>query len=109
MMPRVSGFEMLDILRDTPELKDVHVMMLTALGQAEDKTRADSLGADRYLVKSQVTLEDIVKSAQELLGGNEAASAPASTPATAAAAAELAAAPVAGAAATPVPAVPVPA
>lgn len=69
MMPHVSGFEMLDILRNTEGLKDVHVIMLTALGQAEDKTRADSLGADRYLVKSQVTLEDIVKSASDVLAG----------------------------------------
>lgn len=68
MMPRVSGFEMLDILRNTDGLKEVKVIMLTALGQAEDKVRADSLGANRYLVKSQVTLEDIVKAAQELLG-----------------------------------------
>lgn len=67
MMPRISGFEMLDILRNTEGLKSTKVIMLTALGQAEDKTRADSLGADRYLVKSQVTLEDIVKAAGELL------------------------------------------
>jgi len=83
MMPRVSGFEMLDILRNTDNLKDVKVIMLTALGQADDKTRANSLGADRYLVKSQVTLEDIVKTAHELLGdtASEAAAAPApSTP-----------------------------
>jgi len=70
MMPRVSGFEMLDILRNTDNLKDVKVIMLTALGQADDKTRANSLGADRYLVKSQVTLEDIVKAAHELLEGS---------------------------------------
>lgn len=88
MMARISGFEMLDILRNTEELKHVKVIMLTALGQAEDKTRADQLGADRYLVKSQVTLEDIVKTAQELLGSTDTP-AP-STPATAAAAAELA-------------------
>lgn len=89
MMPRVSGFEMLDILRNTQELKDVHVIMLTALGQAEDKTRADSLGADRYLVKSQVTLEDIVKTAADVLAGAPAgvslpATAPVADPVTAA-------------------------
>src|ERR1700747_2413412 len=67
MMPKISGFEMLDILRNTDGLKDVKVIMLTALGQAEDKTRADQLGANRYLVKSQVTLEDIVKTPQQLL------------------------------------------
>ncbi len=71
MMPRISGFEMLDILRNTEELKDIKVIMLTALGQAEDKTRANSLGADRYLVKSQVTLEDIVKAAHMLIDGTD--------------------------------------
>ncbi len=75
MMPKISGFEMLDILRNTPGLKDTKVIMLTALGQAEDKTRAQSLGADRYLVKSQVTLEDIVDNARALLDGGEAAAA----------------------------------
>jgi CheY-like chemotaxis protein len=78
MMPRVSGFEMLDILRNTEGLKDPKVIMLTALGQADDKTRADQLGDDRYLVKSQVTLEDIVKAAQDLLSGSPA---PAALPA----------------------------
>ena len=67
MMPRISGFEMLDILRNTDELKHTKVIMLTALGQADDQKRANSLGADRYLVKSQVTLEDIVNAAKELL------------------------------------------
>src|SRR4029079_16267242 len=73
MMPRISGFEMLDIMRNTEALKNVKIIMLTALGQAEDKTRADALGADKYLVKSQVTLEDIVKSAAELLEGGSPA------------------------------------
>jgi CheY-like chemotaxis protein len=96
MMPRISGFEMLDILRNTDELKHTKVIMLTALGQAEDQTRADNLGADKYLVKSQVTLEDIVKSAEELLGGEGAE---ATTPAPASPAAAPAADDTAAAAA----------
>jgi CheY-like chemotaxis protein len=67
MMPKISGFEMLDILRNTEGLKTVKVIMLTALGQSDDQQRANQLGADRYLVKSQVTLEDIVKATHELL------------------------------------------
>ena len=67
MMPKISGFEMLDILRNTDTLKNVKVIMLTALGQSDDQQRADKLGADKYLVKSQVTLEDIVNVANELL------------------------------------------
>lgn len=76
MMPKISGFEMLDILRNTQGLKETKVIMLTALGQADDRTRADSLGADKYLVKSQVTLEDIVKTAHELLEDGVAPASP---------------------------------
>src|SRR3982750_75243 len=73
MMPKISGFDMLDILRSTPETKDTKVIMMTALSQAEDRERGERLGADRYLVKSQVTLEDVVKVVEEVLGGGEAA------------------------------------
>lgn len=79
MMPKISGFDMLDILRSTPETKDTKVIMMTALSQAEDKARADKLGADRYLVKSQVTLEDVAKVTREVLGG-EGGSAPGAAP-----------------------------
>jgi CheY-like chemotaxis protein len=68
MMPKISGFDTLDILRSTPATRDTKVIMMTALSQAEDKARAEKLGANRYLVKSQVTLEDIVKSVKEVLG-----------------------------------------
>ncbi len=68
MMPRISGFDMLDILRGTAGIQDTKVVMMTALSQAEDKARAEKLGADRYLVKSQVTLEDVVKTVHEVLG-----------------------------------------
>lgn len=69
MMPKISGFDMLDILRTNPETQNTRVIMMTALSQAEDKARADKLGADRYLVKSQVTLEDVAKVAREVLDG----------------------------------------
>ncbi|HVX24510.1 MAG TPA: response regulator [Candidatus Saccharimonadales bacterium] len=80
MMPKISGFEMLDILRNTDGLQDVKVIMLTALGQSEDQQRAGKLGADRYLVKSQVTLEDIVKASHELLQDTPGGAAPAVAP-----------------------------
>lgn len=67
MMPKISGFDMLDILRSTPETKNTKVIVMTALNQAEDKVHAERLGADRYLVKSQVTLEDVAGVAKELL------------------------------------------
>ena len=67
MMPKLSGFEMLETLRASPEMKDVKVIMMTALGQAEDRARGEKLGVVKYLVKSQVTLEDFVRVVREVL------------------------------------------
>jgi CheY-like chemotaxis protein len=72
MMPKISGFDMLDILRQTPETKNTKVIMMTALSQAEDKQRASSLGADKYLVKSQVTLEDVARVVDDVLNDRSA-------------------------------------
>lgn len=81
MMPKISGFDMLDIIRSTPETKHTKVIMMTALSQKEDQERGQQLGADRYLVKSQVTLEDVVHVVAEVLGSAAAAPAGgASTP-----------------------------
>lgn len=67
MMPKISGFDMLDILRSTTETKDIKVIMMTALSSEEQRIRGESLGADKYLVKSQVGIEDVVRVVHEVL------------------------------------------
>jgi DNA-binding response OmpR family regulator len=68
MMPKVSGFDVLDILRNTPETANLRVIMLTALSQEADKQRALDLGVDDYLVKSQVVIADVVDRVKHHLG-----------------------------------------
>lgn len=68
MMPKIDGFDVLDILRQTPETTSVRVIMLTALSQAKDKERAEQLGADDYLVKSQVVITDVIARVKHHLG-----------------------------------------
>lgn len=70
MMPRISGFDVLDIIRTTPEIAHTKVIMMTALGSPADKDRGEKLGVDKYLVKSQVTLEDVVTTIKQVLGGS---------------------------------------
>lgn len=77
MMPKISGFDMLDILRSTPETANIKVVMMTALSGDDQRQRGERLGADRYLVKSQVGIEDVVNTIHEVLGD-----APAAAPAT---------------------------
>ena len=67
MMPKISGFDMLDILRSTTETKNIRVIMMTALSSDEQRERGEQLGADKYLVKSQVGIEDVVKTVHEVL------------------------------------------
>lgn len=68
MMPKISGFDVLDILRNTPETANIRVIMLTALSQPKDKERAEQLGVDDYLVKSQVVIGDVVARVRHHLG-----------------------------------------
>ena len=67
MMPKISGFDMLDILRSTTETKNIKVIMMTALSSEDQRLRGEQLGADRYLVKSQVGIEDVVRTVHEVL------------------------------------------
>lgn len=68
MIPKISGFDVLDILRNTPDTTNVRVIMLTALSQPKDKERAKQLGVDDYLVKSQVMIGDVVARIKYHLG-----------------------------------------
>lgn len=106
MMPKISGFDMLDILRSTTETKDIKVIMMTALSSEDQRARGESLGADRYLVKSQVGIEDVVRTVHDVLADGV------STPQTAAqtfgtAVPTVAAVPEPAMPATPPPAAPV--
>lgn len=67
MMPKISGFDVLDIIRTTPEIADTKVIMMTALSSPEDRARGEKLGVNRYLVKSQVVLEEMVKTISDVL------------------------------------------
>ncbi len=86
MMPKISGFDMLDILRSTPETKGTKVILMTALSGNEQRERGESLRADKYLVKSQVGIEDVINAVHQVLGdkngavGTEAAAQPEATP-----------------------------
>lgn len=68
MMPRISGFDVLDILRNTPETCNTKIIVLSALSQPTDKAKAKELGADEYLVKSQTVITDVMNRIRVHLG-----------------------------------------
>jgi len=68
MMPNISGFDVLDILRNTPATSHIKIIILTALGLPSDQKRAKELGADDYLIKSQAVVADVIKRIRFHLG-----------------------------------------
>ena len=71
MMPRLSGLEMLKIVKDDPQYKDLPVVMLTNLGdRAEDVEECKKLGAEDYWVKANIKLEEIAEKIDKILAKN---------------------------------------
>lgn len=61
MMPKMSGIELLKSIRvlESP-IKDTPTFMITNLGQQDIIDQAFKLGMDGYIIKSQVTPQQIV-------------------------------------------------
>ena len=51
MMPEMDGFEVIENLKQAPEMRDIPVVMLTARAQAHERIEGLSAGADDYIVK----------------------------------------------------------
>ena len=51
MMPGQSGFELLRAIRADPTLKDLPVVMYTALSDEDKRAEAEKIGASGYVVK----------------------------------------------------------
>lgn len=67
MMPGISGYDIIDILRNTPETMGSKIAVMSALSEPDDIAKARQLGADDFIVKSQVQLEDMILRLRKLL------------------------------------------
>jgi len=66
-LPDASGLTLCEQIRSTPRLRDVPVVVISALSQPLDKVQAQVAGADEYVTKPFRT-EALVASIRELLG-----------------------------------------
>lgn len=68
MMPNLSGFGVIEKVRAMTDIKQPKILVLTALNEPEDRDRAMKLGANEYLMKSGVALEEVLATVQRALG-----------------------------------------
>ncbi len=68
VMPRKDGFAVLEELKTNPVWKSIPVIVLSNLSQKEDLEKAKALGAKDYLIKSDLSLKDLVEKINTLIG-----------------------------------------
>jgi DNA-binding response OmpR family regulator len=66
MIPGLDGFSILKEIKEVKRSK-VPVIILSNLGQSEDKSKAKELGATDYFVKSDISISEIVEKIKLIL------------------------------------------
>ena len=67
MMPKMSGFDVCNQIKNVLYMNDVYVIMLTAKGQEFDKQKGKEVGTDMYLTKP-FDPDQVLEKSQEILG-----------------------------------------
>lgn len=67
LLPGMSGYDVLEVIRKDEKLAHIPVVMLSNLGQKEEVERARSLGAKDFLIKAKYTPGEIVVRIKSLL------------------------------------------
>jgi two-component system, OmpR family, alkaline phosphatase synthesis response regulator PhoP len=70
LMPKINGFHVLKEIKKQPQLRQIPVILLTNLGEAEvdmNKELAGALGVSDYLIKSHHTPDEVVEKVVKIL------------------------------------------
>ncbi|MBI4812421.1 response regulator [Candidatus Falkowbacteria bacterium] len=67
MLPGVSGFDVLAAIKGDAKWKKTPVIVLTNLGQTEDKKRCEELGIDDYIIKANTKINEVAEKVKKYL------------------------------------------
>ncbi len=69
ILPKISGFELLEMMQADPQIEKAPVIITSNLGQDTDVARGQALGAIEYFVKAKVSIEELVDHVKSVLAG----------------------------------------
>ena len=69
ILPKVSGFEVLQFLQSDPQLEKAPVIIASNLGQEADVNKGKTLGAVQYFIKAKMSIEDLVGEVKRAVDG----------------------------------------
>ena len=60
IMPKVTGFEVMQMISINPQLDKIPIVILSNLAQDSDIQKAQQLGAKEYFIKVKVSIDDLI-------------------------------------------------
>jgi DNA-binding response OmpR family regulator len=67
ILPKISGFELMETMRSDPQLEKTPVIIISNLGQESDIAKGESLGAAAYFVKAKVSIDELIEEVKKFL------------------------------------------
>lgn len=67
ILPNFDGFEILKKIRETEKIKDIPVIVFSNLSEEKNVEKSKELGATDFMVKSNFTLDELVKHINTIL------------------------------------------
>ena len=67
LMPRTDGYEVIKKVREDAQIKKIPILVLSNLGQQEEINKGLKLGADDYIVKTDITPSELINKVERML------------------------------------------
>ena len=67
ILPKISGFEFMEKMRDAPTIRKAPIVVISNLGQESDIEKGKMLGAVGYFVKARLSIEELVQQVKGFL------------------------------------------
>lgn len=71
ILPRVDGFDLLGQIKADPAISMIPVFIFTNLSDADSRRRGQELGADFYLLKVELNLDEFVAKFKKIIDNKE--------------------------------------
>lgn len=68
IMPKMGGFEVMEEMNKTPELKKIPVIVISNSGQPVELDRAKKLGAKDWLIKTEFDPKEVLEKVKKQIG-----------------------------------------
>lgn len=71
ILPKVSGFEFMKKVQESPRVDEIPIVIVSNLGQKSDIEKGKNLGAVGYFVKAKMSIDDLVGQVRDFLNKNK--------------------------------------